>query len=155
MSDGKDDLPTGKKHVLHLKALEDITIQLLDTEGKPEKGRARLTLPDGNTVEKDLDAEGKIEAKKVLPGMVKLEFPVAKGRDPSIELGDVDVTVLDDEDEPVRNQSFKITFADGTSKDGKTGPDGRIVLHHVPKGEYTLELTGARGELRRPGQERP
>lgn len=152
--DGRGELPTGKKHVLHLKKLEDISIQLLDANGKPEKGKARLTLPDGEVVEKDLDPEGKIEAKKVLPGVCKLEFPVPKGRDPAIETAALDVTVVDDHDEPVANEAYTITFADGTTRDGKTGADGHIGLRDVPAGEYTLELTGASGELKAAPEER-
>lgn len=148
MTHSKGDLDTGKKHVLHLHRLEDISIQLLDASGKPEKGTARLTLPDGQTIEKDLDPNGKIEAKQVLPGVCKLEFPVPRGRDPAIETGSVDVLVRDEDGEPVKDAAYTIAFADGSKRQGKTASDGRIQLRDVPAGDYTLTLDDEKGELR-------
>jgi hypothetical protein len=147
MPHSRDELSTGKTHQLHVQKLEDIEVQLLDEKGNPEKGRARLTLPDGTVVEKDLDRHGKIGARKVLPGPCRLEFPVPNGRDPAIATGAIDITVLDDDDEALGGANYKITFADGSTKEGVTAEDGRIKLRDVPRGEYTLELVGEDGTL--------
>ncbi len=147
MPHSRDELSTGKTHQLHVQKLEDIEVQLLDEKGNPEKGRARLTLPDGSVVEKDLDHHGKIGAKKVLPGPCRLEFPVPGGRDPAIATGAIDVTVLDDDDEALGGARYRITFADGSTKEGVTAEDGSIELRDVPRGDYKLELVGEEGTL--------
>ena len=53
-----------------------VEVELLDHAGKPVPGEPyRIELPDGSTVEGNLDAEGLARVDGIDPGTCKITFP--------------------------------------------------------------------------------
>jgi type VI secretion system VgrG family protein len=112
---------------------------------------AHLKLEGGNI---ELHGPGKIEFKasmKELAGPMSATptlpaLPKAENINQAIELN-LHYSDL----EPVLHAPYKITFADGTSRNGKLDAKGHVRLENVPPGEYHVEY----GEDERPWKAPP
>jgi hypothetical protein len=131
---------TGRIHRIPLLPTRDIEVQLVDENGRPRAGKARLTLPDGKVVEADLDANGWVRASRFPPGECMLEYPLGRdGRAPREGVTAVDAILHDAQGEPLRNRPFRARFADGSVRDGTTTAEGRAFLPAAPPGPFELE----------------
>ncbi len=52
----------------------------------------------------------------------------------------LDFVVYDEDDQPVCNQPFELTFSDGTTRRSQTGPKGEVYEEGIPDGEVNLRL---------------
>ncbi len=55
----------------------------------------------------------------------------------------IEIQLLNDEGEPVPNQKYKLTLADGSTREGELDSEGKVRLEDIPPGSITVTYPGA------------
>lgn len=135
-----------------------LAFALTDDLGAPQAGvRWRATLDDGSTREGTLGPDGGVALDDLPPGRARLEFLDVDAADwsagPGVDVATRDVTaapaappawlsveLVDELGAPQAGLAWRVTLADGSTREGTLDEGGRLLLEGVPAGSCRLEL---------------
>lgn len=117
-----------------------------------------LTCPDGEKKTGTIPASGVVREENAKPGVYKLalkgvdpprlEWDEAEDDEPppagggAGSSGAIDASVLDSEGQPASGVDWKLVLADGSTKTGTTGADGKIHVETDQEGDAKLSFPG-------------
>jgi hypothetical protein len=130
---------------------EWIEIVVTDDLGKPYTGPYRIQVPDGSMREGSFDEQGLWGDYDIDPGKCKLVLPdVPEAAKPGVlPPGDmttwIGMRLVDDEDQPIVGQAYRLKLSAGPDRAGTTG-DAEIRADGIAPGTcvFSLETEGAK-----------
>ncbi len=119
-----------------------VEVRVVDDQDQPVAyERYRLKLPDGSVREGELDSAGRVRVEDIDPGTCQFQL-----FDKDIERTGystdhwVEVLVVDENDQPVSDEPYRLVLTDGSIREGVLGPDGRVRVDGIPEGTCRFSL---------------
>lgn len=117
-----------------------IELELLDNDGNGIPHEPYwVRLPNAEVREGTLDGKGRARLEQIPCGVCRVRFPQVNSTEcwlvPSGEPQDwLELELLDDQDQPVANEPYRVTCPDGAIREGALGKNGRARLEGITPG---------------------